>query len=616
MPRATSALGARACVPIYNALDPATHHPVAADPRFAADLGFLGNRLPDREARVEEFFLRAAARCPSDRSCSAAAAGTTSRCRRTSATSATSTRRPQRVQLLAARGAEHQPREHGALRLLAGDARLRGRRRRRVPDHRRLGGHRAVPRAGPRGAGRARRRRRSPSTSRDLTPHARARSATRRARARARASTRTRIARAQVEALLGGGRGSGAWRGGAACDRHPRAVHHLVVGQRPRDDLPRPRARARAPRPRRAVPRARRAVVRRQPRPAAAAVRRAPRCTAASTNCASGSPRDVRDADLVIVGSYVPDGIDVGRLGQRDRARRHGLLRHRHAGHARRARSAATCEYLSRGADRRATTCTCRLPAARRCGGSSASTASPCARARCTARSTPSCTSRERGAARVGPRATWEPTARLASRALDRLVLEPGTHCAEGRFVVAGPQYPDRHRVAGERRARGARRARRPSRVLHVAAVHAERDAGRHDRAPDIRRAFGSSRRPRAASPIISDHWTGLETFFVPEEKIPHRRPPGHAALLTDMSEPQRAAIGRRARRRALAEHTATPSGAARRLSLGKRASPSGRRRASSGDLIGRSRDWGPIVLETATARFRSTFLRSSTRSR
>ncbi len=47
-------------MPIYNALDPDTHHPVAPDPRFAADLGFLGNRLPDREARVEEFFLRVA----------------------------------------------------------------------------------------------------------------------------------------------------------------------------------------------------------------------------------------------------------------------------------------------------------------------------------------------------------------------------------------------------------------------------------------------------------------------------------------------------------------------------------------------------------------------------
>jgi spore maturation protein CgeB len=60
-------LGARACVPIYNALDPATHHPAPADPRFEADLAFLGNRLPDREARVEEFFLGPAAALPGRR---------------------------------------------------------------------------------------------------------------------------------------------------------------------------------------------------------------------------------------------------------------------------------------------------------------------------------------------------------------------------------------------------------------------------------------------------------------------------------------------------------------------------------------------------------------------
>ncbi|HEU4588242.1 MAG TPA: glycosyltransferase [Gemmatimonadales bacterium] len=58
------ALGARDCVPVYNALDPATHFPVPPDPRFAAELGFLGNRLPDREARVEEFFLRPAQALP------------------------------------------------------------------------------------------------------------------------------------------------------------------------------------------------------------------------------------------------------------------------------------------------------------------------------------------------------------------------------------------------------------------------------------------------------------------------------------------------------------------------------------------------------------------------
>jgi spore maturation protein CgeB len=62
--RAYRSFGARDCVPIYNAVDPATHHPVPPEPRFEADLAFLGNRLPDREARVEEFFLRPASALP------------------------------------------------------------------------------------------------------------------------------------------------------------------------------------------------------------------------------------------------------------------------------------------------------------------------------------------------------------------------------------------------------------------------------------------------------------------------------------------------------------------------------------------------------------------------
>lgn len=57
-------LGAREVTPIFNALDPDTHFPVAPDPHFAADLSFLGNRLPDREDRVETFFLGPAAVMP------------------------------------------------------------------------------------------------------------------------------------------------------------------------------------------------------------------------------------------------------------------------------------------------------------------------------------------------------------------------------------------------------------------------------------------------------------------------------------------------------------------------------------------------------------------------
>jgi spore maturation protein CgeB len=65
--QAYRALGARQCVPVYNAFEPDTHFPTPSDPRFEADLAFLGNRLPDREARVEGFFLAAAAKRPDRR---------------------------------------------------------------------------------------------------------------------------------------------------------------------------------------------------------------------------------------------------------------------------------------------------------------------------------------------------------------------------------------------------------------------------------------------------------------------------------------------------------------------------------------------------------------------
>jgi spore maturation protein CgeB len=61
---AYKALGARECVPIYNAVDADTHHPDVPDPRFAGDLNLLVNRLPDREARIDEFFFRPAHALP------------------------------------------------------------------------------------------------------------------------------------------------------------------------------------------------------------------------------------------------------------------------------------------------------------------------------------------------------------------------------------------------------------------------------------------------------------------------------------------------------------------------------------------------------------------------
>lgn len=59
--------GARLCVPIYNAVDPETHHPAPASAHYGADLSLLANRLPDREARIQQFFFEPARRLPNRR---------------------------------------------------------------------------------------------------------------------------------------------------------------------------------------------------------------------------------------------------------------------------------------------------------------------------------------------------------------------------------------------------------------------------------------------------------------------------------------------------------------------------------------------------------------------
>lgn len=57
-------LGAQNCYPVYNALDPDTHFPVRPDASLECDLAFVGNRMPDREARVQQFFFSAAEQAP------------------------------------------------------------------------------------------------------------------------------------------------------------------------------------------------------------------------------------------------------------------------------------------------------------------------------------------------------------------------------------------------------------------------------------------------------------------------------------------------------------------------------------------------------------------------
>jgi spore maturation protein CgeB len=146
--------GARDCVPVYNALDPNTHHPVPPEHRFAADLTFLGNRLPDREQRFDAFFQVAAAHLPQRRFLLGGSGWDDKPC-------------PANVVKLG-----HVPTSaHNALNIsaravlnisrdsMAGDPRFRGSRRRRLSADRPLGGHRAVPGAGQGGSGGPRRHR-------------------------------------------------------------------------------------------------------------------------------------------------------------------------------------------------------------------------------------------------------------------------------------------------------------------------------------------------------------------------------------------------------------------------------------------------------------------------
>jgi spore maturation protein CgeB len=63
---AYQSLGARACIPIYNAVDTDTHFPVTREAELSCCLAFQGNRLPDRERRVDEFFFRPASHMPEE----------------------------------------------------------------------------------------------------------------------------------------------------------------------------------------------------------------------------------------------------------------------------------------------------------------------------------------------------------------------------------------------------------------------------------------------------------------------------------------------------------------------------------------------------------------------
>ncbi|MCG3114058.1 MAG: glycosyltransferase [Candidatus Manganitrophus sp. SA1] len=140
---------------------------------------------------------------------------------------------------------------------------------------------------------------------------------------------------------------------------------------------------------------------------------------------------------------------------------------------------------------------------------------------------------------------------------LDRLLIEPARRWGEGSFVVAGSKYPESLSWPSN-----VDRIEHLPPSRHRAFYNAQRFTLNVTRADMIRAGYSPSVRlfeaAACATPIISDLWPGLETFFKPGEEILLSRSPEETLrTLREIPEEARRAIGLRACDRVLAEHTA-----------------------------------------------------------
>jgi spore maturation protein CgeB len=140
---------------------------------------------------------------------------------------------------------------------------------------------------------------------------------------------------------------------------------------------------------------------------------------------------------------------------------------------------------------------------------------------------------------------------------LERLMLEPARRWRDGRFTVVGSMYPD----ALVWPANVAHSAHLPP-TRHRAFYNAQRFTLNITRADMIVAGYSPSVRlfeaAACGTPIISDAWHGIDTVLAPDTEILIARD-GRDTLryLRDLPEDERRAVGARARARVLAEHTA-----------------------------------------------------------
>jgi spore maturation protein CgeB len=140
---------------------------------------------------------------------------------------------------------------------------------------------------------------------------------------------------------------------------------------------------------------------------------------------------------------------------------------------------------------------------------------------------------------------------------VDRLLVEPARRWREGRFIVAGPQYPRELRWPGN-----VARVEHLAPPQHVPFYNAQRFTLNATRADMVRAGWSPSVRlfeaAACGTPIVSDWWEGLDAFFEPgREILVARTPHERLAAVRDTPEEERLRIGAAAREKVLAGHTA-----------------------------------------------------------
>ncbi len=138
---------------------------------------------------------------------------------------------------------------------------------------------------------------------------------------------------------------------------------------------------------------------------------------------------------------------------------------------------------------------------------------------------------------------------------LEELMLRPARKWNKGRFVVAGPLYPDTVRWP-----KNVRRVEHLSPEMHREFYNGQRFTLNITRADMIRAGYSPSVRlfeaAACATPVISDFWPGLDDFFTPGRDILVASRAEDTLKYLQLPDEKRAAIGKNARRRILAGHT------------------------------------------------------------